>query len=65
MKPPTIAEIREFAKAHGLHGAVLVFHDGERSGYVSWGVTKRECSWMRRYADTALGVLHDMWFKER
>ena len=53
MTTPTIAEARAFGKKHGQAGVVIVFHDGAHAGYVSWGETKAECGWMRRYADRA------------
>jgi hypothetical protein len=65
MIEPTVSDARAFGRKHNLNGVVIVFHDGERAGYVSWGHDKRECSWMKRFADKAYMALLRMWEKER
>jgi len=62
---PSIAEARGLGTMYGLQGVVIIFHDGEQAGYASWGHTRAECGWMRRYADKAYAVLMMMWRQER
>jgi len=65
MIKPQVADARAFGKKHRLSGVVILFHDGERAGYVSWGHDRKECSWMRRFADKAYLVLLRLWEGER
>lgn len=65
MKTPTIDDARALGAFYGLEGVVIIFHNGEEVGYTSWGHTRSECSWMRRFADKAFAVLNAMWQESR
>jgi hypothetical protein len=62
---PTIADARELGTRYGLEGVVIMHHDGMQAGYVSWGHTKAECGWMRRFADKAYLAFMRMWVNDR
>jgi hypothetical protein len=58
---PSIDDARAIGKRYGLKGVVIIHHDGDQAGYVSWGHTKTECTRMRGMADRFFELLLRLW----